>query len=386
VQFPNTDGLAPGTVIDVYTYDHDLEQWVSQGPARVSSDGAVIVSDAGFGITKSGWHFAPPPPPPKSCTASCKGDDCNSSTLQDPPCTCVTQPTNEGGSCGGQPMGCQDQGICVSGICTGQYKQSGTSCDDGQFCTQNDKCFVLNECKGEPIPDMNGPSEQVSFGFLNNIVQGIRAWKQLIPIGPDIPDASLAGSHQVVHVCCEEKKAIVDNDQYQLQATFPAYSTGDLTIQAPPWSGDYTVSVLGKKIGVAYGVHGNLQVALTAGLSRTKDACKDNTCWGGSVGIQATLTGGLKGEVPNPTLNPTCGDLHNETCDIVKIFADFQTGLQFTGGVDCQKISANFDWSGLTLNLGVVVLDGTNLNFSFTKTFVLFQPQHIYTAEVPLPQ
>ncbi len=145
VQFPNTDGLAPGTVIDVYTYDHDLEQWVSQGPARVSADGSVIISDPGFGITKSGWHFAPPPPPPKTCTASCKGDECNSSTLMDPPCTCVTQPTNDGGSCGGQPQGCQDQGICVDGICTGHYKMSGTSCDDGQFCTKNDKCIVLND-------------------------------------------------------------------------------------------------------------------------------------------------------------------------------------------------------------------------------------------------
>ncbi len=217
-------------------------------------------------------------------------------------------------------------------------------------------------------------------------MQGVRTWKQLIPIGPDIPDAQLNGSHQVIHSCCEDKKAIVDNDQYQLQAVFPAYSTGDHIIPIPPWSDDFTITVLGRSIGVAYGVHGNFQVSLNAAISRTKDACKDNICWGGSVGVQATFTGGLKGEVPNPALGEDCGDLHNEQCDLVKIFADFQTGLQFTGGVDCQKISANFDWSGLTLNLGIVVLDGTPFNASFTKQFTLFQPQHILTAEVPLPQ
>jgi hypothetical protein len=64
VQLPNAEGLAPGTVIEVFQFDHDLEQFVSVGPARVSADGSVIVSDPGFGITKSGWGGAPPPPPP----------------------------------------------------------------------------------------------------------------------------------------------------------------------------------------------------------------------------------------------------------------------------------------------------------------------------------
>lgn len=72
VQLPNTDGLPPGQVIEVFQFDHDIEQFVSVGPARVSEDGSVIVSDAGFGITKSGWGGAPPPPPPrKPCVSSC---------------------------------------------------------------------------------------------------------------------------------------------------------------------------------------------------------------------------------------------------------------------------------------------------------------------------
>jgi len=67
VQAPNVTGSAPGMVLDVYSFDHDLEQFIAQGPARVSSDGFSIVSDPGFGIAKSGWFFQAPPSDPPGC-------------------------------------------------------------------------------------------------------------------------------------------------------------------------------------------------------------------------------------------------------------------------------------------------------------------------------
>jgi hypothetical protein len=78
IQVPNSSGLAAGQVVEVYSFDHDLEQFVSGGTARVSDDGSVIVSDPGFGLRVSGWHAAPPPPPPPTCTSSC--DDHNACT------------------------------------------------------------------------------------------------------------------------------------------------------------------------------------------------------------------------------------------------------------------------------------------------------------------
>jgi hypothetical protein len=78
IQVPNSSGLASGQVVEVYSFDHDLEQFVSGGTARVSDDGSVIVSDPGFGLRVSGWHAAPPPPPPPTCTSSC--DDHNACT------------------------------------------------------------------------------------------------------------------------------------------------------------------------------------------------------------------------------------------------------------------------------------------------------------------
>jgi predicted methyltransferase MtxX (methanogen marker protein 4) len=115
VQFPNTDGLAPGTVLDVYSFDHDMNTWASQGPARVSPDGSVIVSDRGFGIAKSGWHFAPPPPPPNTCTGDqeCRkcvdGGQCENS----PRCTpCSIGACDGQGSCRKGRDWLSDAGVC----------------------------------------------------------------------------------------------------------------------------------------------------------------------------------------------------------------------------------------------------------------------------------
>ncbi len=58
---PNVDALAPGQKTEMYSFDHDLGQFVSIGPGTVSDDGAVVVSDPGVGVIKGGWHSAGAP-------------------------------------------------------------------------------------------------------------------------------------------------------------------------------------------------------------------------------------------------------------------------------------------------------------------------------------
>ena len=60
VAYPNVDGLAPGTVAEMFSFDHDLGQFVSIGTGTVSEDGTVVRSDPGFGVVKAGWHCAAP--------------------------------------------------------------------------------------------------------------------------------------------------------------------------------------------------------------------------------------------------------------------------------------------------------------------------------------
>ena len=53
---PNVDGLAPGEITEMYSFDHDLGMFVSIGTATVSADGTVLRSDPGVGVVEGGWH------------------------------------------------------------------------------------------------------------------------------------------------------------------------------------------------------------------------------------------------------------------------------------------------------------------------------------------
>lgn len=53
---PNVDGLAPGEVTEMYSFDHDLNRFVSIGTGTVSEDGTVVRSDPGVGVVEGGWH------------------------------------------------------------------------------------------------------------------------------------------------------------------------------------------------------------------------------------------------------------------------------------------------------------------------------------------
>jgi hypothetical protein len=75
ITLPNVDGLTPGEVTELYSFDHDLGQFVSIGTGTVSEDGTVVRSDTGVGIIKGGWHCGGNPAP----TAEAEQDQCSMS-------------------------------------------------------------------------------------------------------------------------------------------------------------------------------------------------------------------------------------------------------------------------------------------------------------------
>ena len=103
---PNTEGLAPRTITEMYSYDHDLAAFVAIGTGTVSVDGSTIVSDPGVGVLKAGWH--------------CGGDPSIVGVVADCPvckwCVgelqCVTDPGQAGHSCNSNV--CMQ---CVGGSC-----------------------------------------------------------------------------------------------------------------------------------------------------------------------------------------------------------------------------------------------------------------------------
>ena len=63
ISIPNL-GSPAGSVVDIFSFDHDLGEFVSVGTATVTGDGRRVISNPGSGVFKSGWHGCVPPPPP----------------------------------------------------------------------------------------------------------------------------------------------------------------------------------------------------------------------------------------------------------------------------------------------------------------------------------
>jgi hypothetical protein len=61
LSLPNVDGHPPGAQVEMYSYDHDLEEFVSIGLGTVSEDGSFIRSNPGVGVVKAGWHCSSQP-------------------------------------------------------------------------------------------------------------------------------------------------------------------------------------------------------------------------------------------------------------------------------------------------------------------------------------
>ena len=68
---PNT-GMPPGAQVDIFSFDHDVGQFLSIGFATVSEDGSKLCSNPGFGIHKAGWWGGTPPPPPTTEPKNCR--------------------------------------------------------------------------------------------------------------------------------------------------------------------------------------------------------------------------------------------------------------------------------------------------------------------------
>jgi hypothetical protein len=110
ITFPNVDGLAPGEITELYSFDHDLGQFVSIGTGAISDDGTTLRSDPGVGIIKGGWHCGGNPTP-TGTSAHCNDcAQCNGGL-------CEPDPLKIGTQCKGDSDPCTDD-VCVNGVCT----------------------------------------------------------------------------------------------------------------------------------------------------------------------------------------------------------------------------------------------------------------------------
>lgn len=140
LSLPNLEGLAPGEVTELYSFDHDLGHFVSIGPATVSEDGSVIVSNRGVGILKAGWHCGGNPP-----------------------------------AGGGTPHDCPECEQCDGSICVADPGQDGMECQDDHCkeCRGGSCVPTSTEVTIDAPPDNPSPSDETfdtNFSFLSDTV------------------------------------------------------------------------------------------------------------------------------------------------------------------------------------------------------------------------
>ncbi|MEP7012840.1 MAG: DNRLRE domain-containing protein [Acidobacteriota bacterium] len=71
---PGGGGNPPGLTGEIFSFDHDLGEFVSAGTASITEDGMMMMSNPGMGISKAGWGGCPHPPAPPA--QACDGGKC----------------------------------------------------------------------------------------------------------------------------------------------------------------------------------------------------------------------------------------------------------------------------------------------------------------------
>lgn len=92
LSLPNVDGHKPGAQVEMYSYDHDLEEFVAIGLGTVSTDGSIIKSNQGVGVIKAGWHCGSQPGGSGCCTSpgKCQTTDASCNIVNKPKMADVT--------------------------------------------------------------------------------------------------------------------------------------------------------------------------------------------------------------------------------------------------------------------------------------------------------
>jgi hypothetical protein len=127
ITLPNVDGLAPRSVTEMYSFDHDIGSFVAIGTGTVSDNGQVIRSNPGVGVLKAGWH--------------CGGNPNSIGTAA----TCPTCMFCQGTQCTSQGNGtaCGGTGACQF---TGPGQQPTCNCPTGQLLVNNNQCQTPPNC------------------------------------------------------------------------------------------------------------------------------------------------------------------------------------------------------------------------------------------------
>lgn len=313
---PN-NGLPVGQQVEVFSFDHDLGEFVAAGTATASEKGQLC-SDSGFGISKAGWHGCVPPPPPCNPTCGgCKSDECTTRTgvVNGCGCDCSVQFKPEGTSCSDDGITCTADQCDGSGGCVHPPNDDcecvdDSECDDGEDCTtescgsngtceyQNladgsecaaDKFCTMGECVGgachtQPVDDQNEISDTTTVSF-PKLVKFIRDASSVLADGPPCsPDFTFSTTLTELDTCCESRDQFLPLTKGELGGQL-AFSCSFKTPGGIPVGPTVVRGLF--SFGGAVGANATLQAV----------ACTDKmNGWSGTGFFRGTVGGGVSVE------------------------------------------------------------------------------------------
>jgi len=247
---PNVDGYKPGAEVEMFSYDHDLEEFVTIGWGTVSNDGATIKSNPGVGVVKAGWHCGAAPGGSGSAAEcgecrKCNGQDCvnddgqTPTSLADIPKDCLKPGCRDG-----SPTQVPDKddvpfdppenclGVqCINGqafpviddddkpkdefgckSCEGGKIKplTGNPCDDNLYCTSADgKAPGPDNCNNGRCTGHHIDRQKISE--LASDVNVSKLLEVLAQVEPVFPGLSIKSQSKTLTVkeCCESQKKML---------------------------------------------------------------------------------------------------------------------------------------------------------------------------------
>ncbi|MCK4492986.1 MAG: carboxypeptidase-like regulatory domain-containing protein [Methylococcales bacterium] len=395
---PNVDGHKAGAQVEMYSFDHDLEEFVIIGLGTVSKDARLIESNSGVGVIKAGWHAgSQPSDQPPGCANTCSiGQSCND------PITCKCEPTKcdnnttpiqEVGSC--KRFSCENGGIKVENDkdntppdVEGDCKKTGSgTCNfgipeqenDDTDNPKNDKC---KSCKNGELIEFSDDDVKTSnwhWNAVDKIIDKINKALKFINIDEDglITYRNLGSTLSKEKVCCADS-GISTKISYEASIKFLDMKY-KWRPKIKPYTGDYSASIFGKTISLAYGVQLGINFSGSMNAKKPIKTCENkNECWVTSLSAGTDIYAKLFGEIKNPDLPKECGENEDEQCSYLDVSGTGTTGINVQGQLkECTVLHGTVGLSGLNLNLTIKVAEGSWYGFSVDKDFEIIEPMKI---------
>lgn len=318
---PNVDGHKPGAEVEMFSYDHDLEEFVTIGWGTVSGDGATIASNPGVGVVKAGWHCGAAPGGSGSA-ADC--GYCNSCNGEE----CVADPSKTPLNMQDVPGDCRKPGCdCKGDSCTPAQivndgdkpvKESRSAyfclkCDNGDVKadpSKNKQVFPDDLCKqcmdggAQDIP-LNPPKiDSVTLGLPSAVsAKANAALSKLEKIGiqAQVNLLQVTGTTKEEDCCHPKKGKNVKLTQsasgnfggFQIKA--PIFPLGGGKLPLGSWYIDWGFAVIKISGSAAGGVFAGVKVDLLGEVGKRYDPCTDNPadaegCFFATLGINVSVT------------------------------------------------------------------------------------------------